>query len=368
MNEELILEGVSSKLFENKLTYDDFEDLFGFLSQGEQYEVCNILYNQNIELVDACCSEETCRETINIKDDSYLKDKDVPQEENPFDFNGDESIDLNQRNIDIRSGNAILCARIQEGDQEAKRQLCEQNAGLVVKYAKYYYGFAGNNLEMDDLIQEGYIGLIKAANKFDSALGNSFSTYAVFWIKQQIHRSILDTGFMIRIPVHMMERIFQVVKLETDSALMGLSQEEKIGFIAEQLDLTIQEVINCMKYKSLYINLASLNTFIGDGEDTELIEFVEDKSVKSAEDIVDFIYLQEEINSLLLGLTEREEKVIRLRFGFVDGRYYTLEEVGQMFNVTRERIRQVEMKALRKLKHPNRSGRLLDFLEVLYAN
>lgn len=220
----------------------------------------------------------------------------------------------------------------------------------------------GNRLDFDDLEQVGFIGLIKAANRFNISQGTAFSTYAVFWIKQTISREIMDNGYAIRIPVHMMERINKVIAI--DSQLSGEYTKviQRIPLIADETGLSEEEVRECLILKKNYLTYASLDSPIGEEEDSFLGEMIPDTETPSVEDIVSNILLRKQLEESLSTLTLREQQIIRLRFGLDDGCPKTLEVVGQSFNVTRERIRQIEAKALRKMKHPSRSRKLKDFL------
>ena len=250
-----------------------------------------------------------------------------------------------------------LAKRILEGDELAKKELAAANLRLVVSIAKRY---VGRGMLFLDLIQEGNMGLIKAVEKFDYTKGFKFSTYATWWIRQAITRAIADQARTIRIPVHMVETINKLTRIQRQ-LVQELGREPTAEEIAEKMDgMTPAKVREIQK---ISLEPVSLETPIGEEDDSHLGDFIEDEGAMSPDDYASNELLKDELNEVLLELTDREEKVLRLRFGLDDGRTRTLEEVGKEFNVTRERIRQIEAKALRKLKHPSRSKRLKDFLD-----
>lgn len=377
MNEEIILKMIQPYLKNSSITYEEFDNLFEMLSLKEQYGVLDIIEKNNIELrPDEDDEEDNGGEP---SDDDLTKIEKEIEEDKGFEIlyddsifaedNGEDDEDVEKQSsyLEIKSkvkqSNEILCMLIQQGNEQAKQDLCIKNRKLVCKVAKRYEKYFGNDLSFEDLEQAGMIGMLKAAEKFHVEYGYNFSTYAMWWIRQSIVREVYDHGFTIRVPVHMMETIGKINAIDRKLNEKSMTNREKIEAIAEELGVPVEYVDYCLAIQSSLLSDASLDTPIGEDEDTSLLDMIPTDSVLSVEDEVAARVLGETLNEILGTLTERQRKVLELRFGINDGKERTLEEVGQVFGVTRERIRQIEAKALRKLRHPSRSRKIKDFLD-----
>lgn len=391
MNKDYILKRISPHVAAGKLIYNDFEKIFGFLSRNEQLAVINVIQDDlHIELV-GCAEKSYVAEKIRlcvtagkltyddfgkifgtlprdeqldvinvIQDDLHIEVVDeldaAPEEE----LSAEVAQLIVKDPSEIKVPNKFLIRLIQDGDLQARQDLCIKNSGLVGKYAVRYHRQHQGKLELEDLMQEGYGGMLTAAEKFDLSKGAAFSTYAVYWICQAILRAIANTALTIRLPVHIVEKIFKASKIDRQLQLQNISVRRRIELIAEQMNLSAEKVRELFKLQKIYMNMPSLDTPVGEDSDTPLAEFIISDE-NPTDDAVSIVLLREQLENILGTLTKREQAVLALRYGLLDGQERTLEAVGKRFNVTRERIRQIEAKALRKLRHPARSNKLKDF-------
>ena len=359
-----------AKKKKNALEYQEIQGYFRDMNLSEKQLDAVVQYLEEHDIDVLRISEGTADED---EDDTLLMN-DEP------DLEDEEEVDMENIDLSVPEGISIedpvrmylkeigkvplltaeeeidLAKRMEQGDEEAKKRLAEANLRLVVSIAKRY---VGRGMLFLDLIQEGNLGLIKAVEKFDYRKGYKFSTYATWWIRQAITRAIADQARTIRIPVHMVETINKEIRVSRQ-LLQELGREPTPEEIAEEMNISVDRVREILKISQEPV---SLETPLGEEEDSHLGDFIQDDNVPAPADAAANTMLKEQLEEVLGTLTEREQKVLRLRFGLDDGRARTLEEVGKEFNVTRERIRQIEAKALRKLRHPSRSRKLKDYLD-----
>lgn len=374
MNVKIIMGMVAPYLKGNTLTYREFEQIFSMLSIKEQYGVLEILDKNQIELLEsheyADVKESPDQSSDNEKnefellyeDDIFLDDNGETDDQKTGSEREEHKAEYLKVRRKVLLSNRVLIGMIQGGDAQAKQDLCIKNHGLVNKWAGIYQRVYGNKMDFEDLEQAGMFGMIKAAERFDLNAGTEFSTYAVWWIKQAIIREIMDHGYTIRIPVHRMEQIQKVMRLDSKFA-SEKDYRKRMELISRSSGMSVALVEDCMRLFYQFIKTTSLDLPIGEEEETTLGELVPYEGEMSVEDAVAQQVLRERLDEVLQTLSSREQKVLRLRFGLDDGRERTLEQVGQEFGVTRERIRQIEAKALRKLRHPSRSRKFKDFLD-----
>ena len=341
----------------NKITFEELaEQLKGLEVDNDSLdELYNALVENGIEVVSSEDDTEGGQQNSGGEENLVLSDEEITKDVNINDPVRMYLKEIGRISLLSSEEEMDLSVRIANGDEDAKNTLAESNLRLVVSIAKRY---VGRGLLFLDLIQEGNIGLMKAVEKFDYGKGYKFSTYATWWIRQAITRALADQARTIRVPVHMVETINKMARIQRQMTL-ELNREPSEEELAEKMGISVEKVREVMKISQ---DPVSLETPIGEEDDSHLGDFINDERSMSPEEYATNEILKEEIGNVLMTLQEREREVLELRFGLIDGTSHTLEEVGKRFNVTRERIRQIEAKALRKLRHPSRAKKLKDFL------
>lgn len=359
MNVAMIHSMILPYVRDRKLTYDDFEEIFGDLdlTEKEKRDISELLYSKGIELVDEYLVLDVDDQAGDAED---FEDPD-PGEGKAPPVVPDEDLIVRKK---VHQSNEILCSLIQQGSRQAAQDLYIKNINLINKYVAAYEKRYGHHLDSDDLVQAGSIGLLRAAKTFRIEDGNAFSTYAVYWIKQSIAREIMDNGYAIRIPVHMMERINKVSTISGRLTGEGVPLMDQLPVIARELGYTEDEIMECLVLKQNYLSYSSLDMPVGEDQETPLGDLIPVEEEETAESILEEKMLRQELSQILTTLTPREQDVLRQRIGWDDNDPKTLEEIGSLYGVTRERIRQIESKALKRLRHPSRSKRLKDYWEV----
>ncbi len=343
---DYVLAAVKSYVEHQQLTYDEFDEIFSKLDKRKQYEIIEVLYSSNVLLVD----EKIFPEQTELQHQKNFP----PQPQNI----------IPRKSHEIKTSNSVLVRLAQNGDMQALRDLLVKNRLLVLKYAKRYEKIFKHSLSIEDMEQAGMVGMLKAVERFDLSRSTQFTTYAVWWINQSILRTIYNAGFSIRLPVHMFEKISKARRLDSELYFQGKNDSsERVELISKKMGISVDEVHELFLLSRTYISLTSLDAPIDEEGDSALRDVLEDFNSPTPFDVVEKKILGEIIANAMSTLNGREKQVLLFRFGFYDGKEYTLEDIGRIFGLTRERIRQIEKKALGKLRHPSHSKKLKEFIQ-----
>lgn len=363
VNAEMVLQMVKPYLVENTITYWEFDNLFEILSKQEQYEVIDVLINNSIDLIDPPPTKSASEgdDALQIKEDNAAIEEFLVKYDDVFQDQSTKT-EYEFQYTNIRQSNETLCYLVQQGNQQAKNDICNKNQGLVRKFAIHYEKYCGNGLDIEDLIQVGFMGLLKAAERFDASKECAFSTYAVWWIRQSITREIADSANTIRIPVHMVESVNKATRIDGSLSHVETDFFKRVKLVANEMNCGVDQVLEYFAIRNCIMSTVSLDVPIGEDQDTPLWQFLPEKGTETIEEQYEGKELKTVLGQVLEQLTPKERDILIKRFGIDDGTPLTLEEIGAQYNLTRERIRQIEAKALRKMRHPSRIKRLEDFM------
>lgn len=359
ISESIVLESILPYLnHKNELLERDFNRIFKNFSLAQQYQITDILLENNI-FIEYDDEDETLLDEKKVKRESKFGREcyvNVPEYEHPIEVISGDLRDLKFVN------NEQLCFLFQQGHELALHLLIQNNKRLVYNRVKKYEKVYNHKLDLDDLYAYGNEGLIKAAEKYEFNKDSKFTTFSIYWIDQKIQRAIMNYGYTVRFPVYKFNELNKLIQIQKNFNF--INQEDLIEKVQEEIGFSYEKITELLKMKEWCLSTTSLNTFVGEDQGTELMEMLEDHSILDTEKRVTEQFFIKELDSVLRTLTDKEHRIIKLRFGLDGNNPHTLEEIGHQLGVTRERIRQIEAKALRKLRHPSRANRLIDFMEV----